>query len=76
MADLWQQVKIITSFDDLIGVNVHFWAKLLDMTVNIGHGMGWYSMVYNMIHPTEFQTSKHMYIHMRNAVPLACMGLT
>ena len=33
MANLWQQVKIITSFDDLTGVNVRFWAKLLDMHV-------------------------------------------
>ena len=27
-------MKIITSFDDLIGVNVHYWAKLLDMAAD------------------------------------------
>ena len=34
-------MKIITSFDDLTGVNVRFWAKLLDMPVE----MQWYTVL-------------------------------
>ena len=57
MTNLWQQVNIITSFDDLTGVNVRFWAKLLDMT------MYWF--------PLNWQTHSHVNFAMNsNAVSI------
>ena len=35
MTTQWQQVRITSSFDSLIGMNVRFWAKLPDMVENV-----------------------------------------